>query len=170
MFNLIQFRECIIKPALMDLQLYSVDALELLVFTCAVESNGGTYLKQIKGPALGIYQMEPATYNDIWQNYIKFRPKLALILSSNFDAMRMPPEDRMVYDLRYATAMARLFYLRANEPLPAFNDENAIWDYYKIYYNTSAGKADKVYSIGKYHDFIKGSLPDNSQSVFLPGH
>ena len=68
-----QLRELIITPALSKLQLYSKDAEELLIFTCAVESDGGTYLKQIKGPALGIYQMEPRTYNDIWQNYMRNR-------------------------------------------------------------------------------------------------
>ena len=64
-----QLRECIIKPTLDSLQMYSQAAEELLVFTCACESLGGTYLKQVKGPALGIYQMEPATYQDIWENY-----------------------------------------------------------------------------------------------------
>ena len=57
-----QLRELIIGPSLDALQMYSKEAEEILVFTCASESLGGTYLKQVKGPALGIYQMEPATY------------------------------------------------------------------------------------------------------------
>ena len=65
MLNIAQFRDLIVKSTLNDLLLYSEDAEELLVFTCAVESLGGTYLQQVKGPALGIYQMEPVTYNDI---------------------------------------------------------------------------------------------------------
>lgn len=170
MLDLVQFRELVIKPALMDLQLYSPEAMELLIFTCAVESNGGQYLKQINGPALGIYQMEPVTYNDIWANYINYKGKYALILSSNFDAMRMPSEDRMIYDLRFATAMARMFYVRIKEKLPDFQDVDAIWEYYKKYYNTPKGKAEKVYSIDKYKQFVKGSLPDSSQLVFLPVH
>src|ERR1700743_1911758 len=136
MFKVDQLRELIIQPALKDLVIFNNSMEELLVFTCAVESEGGTYLQQIKGPALGIYQMEPATYNDHWQNYIKGKSDLFLLLLSNFDAHHMPSEDRLVYDLRFATAMAALHYRRVPGALPAGADTVAIWDYYKRYYNT----------------------------------
>lgn len=61
MINTNQLREYVIIPALSKLNAYSKDAEELLIFTCAVETNGGEYLKQIQGPALGIYQCEPTT-------------------------------------------------------------------------------------------------------------
>lgn len=154
MLNITQFRELIIKSTLNDLMLYSKDAEELLVFTCAVESNGGTYLKQLKGPALGIYQMEPQTYNDLWQNNLRNDGRLMLILFSNFNISNVPSEDCMIYDLRFATAMARLFYKRIPEKLPAFDNVDAIWSYYKRYYNTANGAAQKEYSIRKYHNFI----------------
>jgi len=156
MLNSEQLRELIIRPALDKLQMYSDFASELLIFTCAVESIGGTYLKQIKGPALGIYQMEPATYNDIWQNYIRNRSSLSSIMGINFDAFRMPPEDRMIYDLSYATAMARIHYRRVNEPLPTDpKDIDALWSYYKKYYNTEKGKSKKEKSILMYQDFVR---------------
>ncbi len=157
MINHDQLREFIIKPALGDLQLYSNDAVELLMFTCAVESKGGYYLKQIKGPALGIYQMEPKTYNDIWQNYIKNKPDIMLRLVHNFKCIAMPEEDRLVYDLRFATAMARLHYARVKEPLPSYDNIDDIWDYYKTYYNTLEGKADYGSSLSDYQDFITSS-------------
>lgn len=153
MLNITQFRDVIVKSSLKDLLLYSEDAEELLVFTCAVESLGGTYLHQISGPALGIYQMEPTTYNDIWQNFIIPDSKIALRLYNNFDVNRMPSEARLIYDLRFATAMSRLFYLRIQAPLPSRHNVNAIWDYYKKYYNTFRGKAQKDESIKKYYDF-----------------
>ena len=155
MLNITQFRELIIKSSLNDLLLYSEDAEELLVFTCAVESIGGTYLHQVGGPALGIYQMEPTTYTDIWQNFIIPDNKLGLKLFNNFDVNRMPSPSRLIYDLRYATALTRLFYLRIQAPLPSRDDVNAIWDYYKKYYNTFKGKAVKDESIKKYHDFVQ---------------
>lgn len=65
MLDCSQFRALIIEPVLSKLQLYSKDAEELLVFTCAAESLGGTLLHQIQGPAVGIFQMEPNTYTDI---------------------------------------------------------------------------------------------------------
>jgi hypothetical protein len=153
MLNSNQFRNLILKPALSDMQMYSVDAAELLIFTCANESDGGTYLHQLNGPALGIYQMEPNTYNDLWQNYIYFKPDLKLKLLHNFNAPVMPPEDRLIYDLRYATVMARLFYARVNEPLPNFADIDGIWRYYKKHYNTAAGKADYQVALNAYYRF-----------------
>lgn len=155
MLNITQFRELIVKSSLNDLLLYSPDAEELLVFTCAVESLGGTYLHQVNGPALGIYQMEPVTYNDIWETYIKPRGPLTMRLMTNFHLPSMPSEEQLIYDLRYATAMSRIFYARVKEPLPSASDENAIWDYYKKYYNTSQGAAVKEDSIQKYHDFVR---------------
>ena len=48
MFDITQFRQWIVRPALADLQLQSAAFEELLIFTCAVESNGGTYVHQIQ--------------------------------------------------------------------------------------------------------------------------
>jgi hypothetical protein len=134
--------------------MYSKAAVELMVFTCAAESNGGTYLKQIKGPAVGIYQMEPATYNDIWARFIRKRGDIGLLLSSQFDVFKLPDETRMIYDLNFATAMARIHYARVPLSLPEAGDDEAIWEYYKKYYNTPAGKAQREECLKKYYDYI----------------
>lgn len=155
MLNINQFRELIVKPTLNDLMMYSKEAEELLVFTCATESLGGTYLQQVKGPAIGIYQMEPATYNDLWHNYIKSNGKLMMLLFSNFMVNSIPDEARMIYDLRFATMMARIFYKRISQPLPFSGDIDGIWQYYKKYYNTPLGSANKEEAIKKYQLFIK---------------
>jgi hypothetical protein len=155
MLNAEQLRDLVIKPALLDLILYSEDAIDLLLFTCANESNGGSYLHQVKGPALGIYQMEPETYNDIWTNYIPNHRAVALPLLHSFDCARIPPEDRLVYDLRFATAMTRIFYARIAEPLPSGRDVSAMWDYYKKYYNTAEGAATKDKAVMAYYNFIR---------------
>lgn len=154
MFNVHQLRELIIKPALENLVMLSDDAVELLVFTCAVESRGGTFLKQVDGPALGIYQMEPDTYNDLWFNYIQKKPSIMLKLVTNFEVSRMPDEYRLIYDLRYATAMARIHYARVPQLLPSKEDCSALWQYYKAHYNTSLGSALEKDSIDKYQSFI----------------
>lgn len=154
MLNLNQFRDMIVRSTLNDLLLDSDNAQELLIFTCAVESEGGTYIHQINGPALGIYQMEPATHNDIWQNYIHNHTALFMKMLSNFGITNMPSEERMIYDLRYATAMAAIHYYRVKEILPNAKDENAIWEYYKKYYNTSKGAAEKESAMNKYHVFL----------------
>lgn len=154
MMNCNQLKELIIKPALIELLLYSDVAMELLVFTCANESDGGTFIKQVNGPALGIYQMEPGTYNDIWINYISNRQDINLQMIHNFDCNTIPPEDRLMYDIRFATAMCRIHYARVKEALPSIYDIEGIYNYYKKYYNTDAGKADYPQAMRKYQAFV----------------
>lgn len=160
MLNINQFRDCLIKPVLDDLQIYSKEAEELLVFTCAAESHGGSFIKQIKGPALGIYQMEPNTHNDIWDSYLKFRLSMIQKITLKFDCPVIPRAERLIYDMRYSTMMARIHYLRIKYPLPPFDDIDAIWSYYKDHWNTNQGKAKKDASIKLYHRFVGTKNPD----------
>lgn len=137
------FRECIVRPALDQLKLYSVAAEELLVITCGQESVGGTYFMQNdargfpRGPAMGIYQMEPATYLDLWQNFLAYHPGWL----DRLHAGELPHADvgRLVYDLKYATMIARLNYYRVKEALP--QDLEGQFRYYKKYWNTELGAA-----------------------------
>lgn len=155
MLNCEQFRSHIINPVLSKLQVYSKNAEELLVFTCAAESDGGTYLAQIEGPAVGIYQMEPRTYTDIWVNYIQYNLRLSTMLGIHFNCARIPEPERLMYDLNFATAMARLHYMRVKEALPDACDKNALWEYYKKYYNTEKGNATKEKAITAYERFTQ---------------
>jgi hypothetical protein len=155
MLDCSQFRALIIEPVLSKLQLYSSEAEELLVFTCAAESNGGTYLQQVKGPALGIYQMEPKTYTDIWTNFIRARSQLATLMGIHYGCTRIPEVERLIYDLHFATAMTRIHYLRIKGNLPGAKDVEGLWEYYKKHYNTEKGKAKKEDCIKRYETFIK---------------
>ena len=59
-----QLREQVIAPALAKIDLFSPEAVALVLGTACVESQCGEYIKQMgKGPALGIFQIEPATYS-----------------------------------------------------------------------------------------------------------
>lgn len=155
MYNCSQLRSLIIEPVLSKLQIYSKEAEEILVFTCAAESLGGYYLKQVKGPALGAYQMEPNTYMDLWLNYIRNKNRLATLMAMHHNVTTIPDANRLVWDLNFSTAMTRIHYLRVKEQLPKADDVDAIWEYYKKYYNTVKGKAEKEESIKKYQKFLK---------------
>jgi hypothetical protein len=157
MLNIEQFRTYIIRPVLDDLHLFSKSAEELLVFTCAVESNGGTYVHQIKGPALGIFQCEPSTHDDIWYNYLKHNMRHIHRLNAAFDVTGIPDASRLIHDLRYASAMARFHYLRVPEKLPAHDDVEGLYSYYKEHYNTKKGKSVKDKSIAAYESFLKSA-------------
>ena len=121
---------------------YSEEAVDLLLLTAAHESKLGTYLMQINGPAVGIFQMEPATHKDHW-NYILQRHWL----HKAFSDLRLScnDADSMEWDLRYATLMARVHYYRKPEKLPEADGTKEYLDnlgaYAKKHYNTVLGKA-----------------------------
>lgn len=141
MINQKQLRELVIRPTLKYLDPdipYSETAVELLMMTQAHESNGGYYLKQKEGPALGIYQMEPATLADIYDNFLEYNKHLQLKAAKYSGGIS--------FNLRRATSMARIHYYRDPEALPSgdLDDERTIWElamYAKRVWNTEAGKA-----------------------------
>lgn len=137
-------KEYIIKPSLEGIGLYSEAAENLLLGTAAVESRMGYYLKQVGGgPALGVFQMEPATHDDLWSNYLAYskkKPRLLGIWIHEKKYTSIPSAADMVYDLQYATIMARLQYFRQPEALPDASDVEGLARYWKIFYNSSAGK------------------------------
>ncbi|MGI9250965.1 MAG: hypothetical protein ACR2PR_07175, partial [Pseudohongiellaceae bacterium] len=116
----------------------SKPAVDLLLGTAAQESLLGTYVRQVGGgPALGIYQMEPATHDDILDNYVRYHDDLVDKLAEIFGSTLPMAPERLVYDLRYATIMARLHYYRRPEPLP--DDLVGLAQYWKTHYNTELG-------------------------------
>lgn len=133
-----QLKERVIEPTLKQLGLYSSDAVELLLMIAAHESVKGEYIAQITGPARGIYQMEGATHNDIQSWLSSKKPATWYAIG---ELVRKAEADMMMYDLRYATAMARVFFLRFPEALPSGSDDVAMSLYAKKRWNTSAGKA-----------------------------
>ena len=156
-------RECIIRPALDDLKLYSLAREELLVITAAQESLGGHYLMQNdakgypKGPALGIYQEEPNTYLDCFNNFLRFQPvHYERLTNSPFSltTLYIPPARRLVYDMDYATKAAVLQYYRFKEPLPDYADLRGLIAYYKKYWNTEKGAATLAETRRNYDRYI----------------
>ena len=150
-FNKEQFRE-LIEDVLREADLYSPSAVELLMLTCAVESNFGTYIKQVKGPALGVFQMEPSTEKDIHKNFLKYKPQLATTVR-DFAGNFINPELDLRANLTYAIIMARVHYLRVPVPLPEVDDLVGLAKYWKKYYNTHLGKGSWRKAIDKYEEY-----------------
>lgn len=143
-FRAHSFREFIVAPTLRSLGMYSQAAENLLVMTSAQESQLGNYLRQVHGPAIGIDQMEPATHDDLWVNFIAARPAIAYQLR-RFAGYRWVgnkiPATEMTGNLYYATAMTRVHYYRRPEALPDATDTLGLAKYYKRWYNTPKGAA-----------------------------
>ena len=172
MFDAVHFKEEIVEPVLQEMSehfygAYSPAAVNLMMGTVWQESLGGTWLRQWKGgPGKGVYQIEPATHLDIFENFLAYRlDDCEYVLSYwPLSLMRAPASitdnpsqaisdvfakvsgsslefaelhdsqahDLLVYNLRYATVIARLKYWRNNFTWP--DDPNdiltlgVIWD------------------------------------------
>lgn len=142
-----QFRSLIIAPALERLGLWSLSAEQLLIGTALTES-GLRFLTQGRGgPARGLYQIEPSTAHDLYDNWLVFRPAW----TAKLDRLIVPGQkisEQLVSNLTYATAVARLIYYRRPEPLPMAGDIQGLARYWKAHYNTSEGAGREV-------DFVK---------------
>ena len=149
--NAQQLHDYIVKPTLeyMGGNYNTVEARFLLLCTAAIESECGHYIKQIGGPALGIWQMEPATHDDICHNCdamnnVNFENSIERFTDdiiwcsdcNNYNSLMVSP--------MYACAMARLKYSMDSKALPAYNggtdlDIDMFYRYYKRVYNTGLG-------------------------------
>jgi hypothetical protein len=125
----------VIAPVLESCPVTGIDtpsARVLLLATACHESACGTYLVQRKGPARGIYQMEPATHDDVYRRAPI--PLRAWILSYCCGLSRDATPALLAGNLLYATVMARVGYWLAPEPLPAARDLAGIARYWRQYW------------------------------------
>jgi len=133
--------EDLIKRILIEYDLYNKSAVNLLLGTAAQESKFGTYIRQINGPALGIFQMEKPTFD--W---------LKNIYGSKYPIGEF---DELEYNLKLAILLARLRYRIVKEPLPDANNEEGLARYWKKYYNTPLGKGTIEQFINNYKKYVK---------------
>ena len=141
--NLSEIKHQIIAPTLKEIGLYSDTALNIVTGTGLVESGFRVTVQIGGGPALGWFQMEPVTYHDIWENYLRYRSELSsqiLFLDSTHETHKAIPDTPILESNHpFAAAMCRVKYLRSPLPLPkntAFN----LCQYWKQVYNTPLGK------------------------------
>lgn len=142
----------LIISVLKELNLHTDNAVNLLMGTAAQESHLGRYRKQLGGgPALGIFQMEPATFDDIVKNYLRYKPELAARIERVARISRFKAEDIENNDL-LAICMARVHYLRVREAIPS--DLEGWARYWKRYYNTPLGKGTEEEFIANYKKLV----------------
>lgn len=162
--NTQQFDRFILRPVLEALAPeipYSEAARRLLLGTAAHESGGLEFIDQITGPgdvtlgpAYGLFQIERATHDDVWTNFLQYRGALSLKVRE----MRAAVPDPIVQcatNLFYATAMARVIYYRAKPPLPAADDAMGLALYHKRFYNSELGKADPAKTVREFERAIQ---------------
>jgi len=148
----IQLKE-LIRDTLVEIGCYSESAVNLLMGTAAQETHLGFYIKQLNGPAKGIFQCEPATFGDYVKNYLTYNPNLKLRIENACDIRNWNPE-ALVYNLKFAICMARVHYLRISEPLPIKDAYHDMATYWKKYYNTYMGAGTTKEFIKNYKKYV----------------
>jgi len=127
---------------------YSRKAEDLVCGTIAQESDYGKYRTQIGGgPALGIPQMEPATFRSIIDDYLKYRPHIWNKIAQ-ISGVLAPNINDLINNDKLAICMCRVQYYRQKQEIPETLEEQA--KFYKKYYNTPRGKATAEEYIKKY--------------------
>lgn len=150
-----QLREEIVRPALKCVGLYT-DAAEDLVMGTAAQESHLKFVKQLGGgPALSLFQIEPATHADYWDNYLAYKGDLSeRILKAVGISDGRPHKSRLVWDLRYSAIMCRIHYRRIRSPLPEYGDVEGYARYWKKFYNTPLGAGTEEEFVKNWKKYI----------------
>ncbi|MBF0339771.1 MAG: hypothetical protein HQL95_02250 [Magnetococcales bacterium] len=155
MINPKQFEKYVIALALQLLGMDSPSARALLLGTAAQESGLGTWLRQVGGgPAMGVFQMEPATFHDILDNFVKYHPEIQAVIAKQWPGGVNP--ELMITDLIFAAVMCRLHYRRVKESIPEAGDIQALARYWKAHYNTPAGAGTEAEFVHNWQQRVAG--------------
>lgn len=140
MIDVEQYINFVLDPVLHSLKMHSRDAVHLMLRTALIESRL-SYLNQLRqGPALGFFQTEPATIDDVYR-YLETRPDIKERLLSCVNMSELPKSLlHHAQNLALNCAIARVKYWMVPEPIPSLDDIEAQGEYWKKYYNTELGK------------------------------
>lgn len=140
-YNRPQFQD-LIERTLNPIGLGGYNATHLLMGTAAVESAFGTFLRQRSGPALGAFQIEPATFEWLRSRYEMRIPGM----------LQLRREEELETDLRLSIVIARLRYLVDPQPLGSNMYEwAATW---KRVYNTTLGAGTVPVFLESYKRYV----------------
>lgn len=151
-----QLRNLIVRPPLEFIGLGGLAAENLIVGVGVIESRLA-YVKQLTGPALSPWQIEPATYNDLrTRSCLKYPEIVAKMLQ--FLKMQMLPfkADYLAGNLYAAVMIARMKFYFDKEGLPDAQDHEGMAKYYKRIYNTHEGAADVKVASDIFRSVIMG--------------
>ncbi|NHN83679.1 hypothetical protein GOB93_03365 [Acetobacter musti] len=143
--DLSQFKNLIVRPVVVALGLPGdIEARTELHTGIALVESGLSHLQQIgNGPALGVCQMESATHDDTWVNFLYYRPDLAssvrTFIPLRFAQNSVPASSSLIESLSYSVAMAAVRFYRTPVALPARGLAGAQCAAWKAGYNTQAG-------------------------------
>lgn len=160
--NVRQLANQIVRPALAyvgdGLPGFESDgAVQMVMGTGAHESHFQDLAQIGGGPALGLWQMEPATAADIRDNFLAYHPDLQKRVN-DLVAAWPSVEQQLASNIAYGAVMCRLAYWRHPNPLPAPGDLTGQASLWKVAYNTALGAGSPAEFIRDYRTYIGDAL------------
>ena len=134
----------VVTPALQRLGNYGPTDATLVGCIGYAESKYDRTIQTGRGPALSWWQIEPRTCGFVLSNLLEHHNQaygnlMSLIVQHHDPGRFLDPAGLLHTCPMYAAAICRGFFLHVPEPLPDFEDLEAIARYWKKYYNTPAG-------------------------------
>ena len=143
---------------LTSIGLWSANAEELLVAIAAHESAACKYIYQMNdGPARGIFQQEKLSHDEIFTILFPTRQALRYKVMDACNFLANPSYESLASNTGWAIIACRLHFLRFKDPIPDASDIESIANYWKKYWNTSAGKGTIEEFINDYNLLISGN-------------
>ena len=153
------FRDLVIRPTLKHLAqvndgLWTMSAEQLLLGTALAET-AFQEIRQISGPALSFYQIEPNTARDI-ERYLDRPDKTALcaLVDELRSAWPLDPDLQIVSNMALATAYARLKYWMNPAPLPQDGDVEEMALYWLQIYATPSSAATMTRFVQTFREHV----------------
>lgn len=144
-----QFLDHVIAPVLgalaaFDPRMHTPAAERLLLGTAVHESGLRDLVQRGGGPALSMFQVEPATFDWLWSDIVLAQPRLGHVVG-RFVHHGFSPIAQLAGNQHLACAVARLRFWVVREELPSPTDIDALGRYWKDHYNTrrGAGRAER---------------------------
>lgn len=150
-----EVRDFIVRPVLGILQLPSPLVSERLVMGTAAQESGFGHIKQAGGPALGLWQMEPATFNDLFYGYLRHTKVASLRLRLQgcmIDGME--PVDQLKGNLYFSAAMCRIHYYAKPFTMSANASAAELAAIWKKWYNSMLGTGTEAQFIANYAKYV----------------
>lgn len=132
----------------------------MVMGTAAQESRMGYYLHQLGGPAVGAYQIEQPTHQDIVGRYLMREENADLrqiVIGMTCRDQPIGSKDELATNLRYATAICRIRYWMEIEPLPPANQLERIGKYWDDHYNANPEHGTVEEFVRNYQEHVIGS-------------
>lgn len=141
-------------------ELYSAAAVSLHLGTAAQESHFGKYLWQrnlsVGKGGLGLFQMEWATHESIWDNYFRYKHERREKIIKVCGVLEQYRKEALISNLKYQICMARTYYWIAPQKLPVSTDIYGLGLYWDTWWNRNPNKGTVAEFVENWKIFCEG--------------